>query len=347
MKLGVIYEPTSNSYYRAVFPMRALESRGHTVVWPSDPFKLPLQEFLTCDLVHCYRRTDHVNDIQMLSGRGVAISFDNDDNYAAAEMGQGAGRIEGFRHNKRIFRDSLKMARLADLMTTPSGALADVYRTAGASNVTVIENRLQRGMFGFGSRSKHDGVVIGWVAGIEHKADMERIQIATALARLLDAHPDLRVLTTGVRLPIHSDRYEHVVEVDYLDLLKFTGRMDIGIAPLSDTPFNRCRSDVKLKEYASSGTPWLASPVGPYQGLGESEGGLLVSDDDWFDTLDALVRDRRRRKRLGKRALAWAKRETLDRHIQAWEAPLMETIDRVRDHGEAAGRPVVAQEPRR
>jgi glycosyltransferase involved in cell wall biosynthesis len=328
MRLGVICEPTSNAYYRAIIPMRALERRGHTVVWPTEVHKVPLREFFGCDLVHCYRRTDRLDDLRRLSARGVAISFDNDDNYAAAEVSDRAAGLDGLRHNKAIFRDILTAARLADLTTTPNELLAELYRSAGVGNVAVIENHLERNMFGFGLKSKHPGVVVGWVAGSEHRLDLERIPIAEALRRLLEIHPELRVLTVGMSLPLRSERYEHIPEVDFLDLLKITSRMDIGIAPLTDTAFNRCRSDVKPKEYASGGTPWLASPVGPYRELGEKQGGMLVGDEDWSSAIDTLVRNPRMRKRLTKRALGWAKGQTIDHHAPLWEKALLGAIER-------------------
>jgi glycosyltransferase involved in cell wall biosynthesis len=328
MRLGFISEATANAYYRAVLPMRALERRGHTVLWPTNTPSVPMRELFGCDLVHCYRRTDRIDDLRRLSARGVAISFDNDDNHAAAEVSDGASGLEGHRYNKAIFRDVLKAARLADLTTTPNELLAERYRSAGAENVAVIENHLERGMFGFGLKSKHQGVVVGWVAGREHKLDLERIPVADALKRLLEVHPELRVLTVGVPLPLRSDRYEHVVEVDFLDLLKVTSRMDIGIAPLADTAFNRCRSNVKLKEYGSGGTPWLASPVGPYRELGENQGGMLVADEDWLSAIDALIRKPRMRKRLAKRALAWAKAQTIDHHVHLWETAMLDAIQR-------------------
>src|SRR5690349_9886855 len=153
MRLGVIYEPRSaNAYYRAIAPLRALEQRGHTVVWPTKADDVPLREFSGCDLVHFYRRMDRLGDLRKLSERGVAISFDNDDDFAAAEVSSsgGGGRgLEGHRHNKEIFRSILQAAKLADLTTTPNELLAERYRAAGVDNVAVIENHLERDMFGF------------------------------------------------------------------------------------------------------------------------------------------------------------------------------------------------------
>ncbi len=328
MRLGFIYQRMSNAYYRAIFPMGALERRGHTVLWPDKNSDTPIRELSHCDLVHCYRRRDRIGDLRKLSASGVAISFDNDDNYALSDLSDIGSGLEGRQRNRGIFREILKATRLADITTTPSEHLAEYYRSAGTENVMVIENYLARNMFGFGAKSRHEGVVVGWVAGSEHGQDLQRIPIANALERLLEIHPELRVLTVGVSLPLRSERYEHIREVDFTELLRVTSRIDIGIAPLADTPFNRCRSNSKLKEYASGGAAWLASPVGPYRDLGGSEGGMLVADDGWLPAIDALVGDRRARRRLAKRALRWANGQTIDRHVHLWETALLGAVER-------------------
>jgi glycosyltransferase involved in cell wall biosynthesis len=287
--------------------------------------------------VHCYRRTDRLVDLRKLSRHGVAVSFDNDDYMTAldtAVTADGTGIDSGIhilRQNKRWFSESIKAARLADLTTTTSELIAERYRREGASNVVVIGNAVEPRMFGFGSRSKHEGVVIGWVAGGEHYPDLEQIPITDAIRRLLEAHPHVRLLTVGVRLPIDSQRYRHVRGIEFPELMKAIGGIDIGIAPLAETPFNRCRSDIKLKEYASGGAAWLASPVGPYRALGESEGGMLVADDGWYAALDMLIRKPRLRKRLSKRARAWAAAQTTDKFADLWEAAFEEAIHSARD----------------
>lgn len=330
MRLGLITEATANARYRALFPMQELERRGHTVVWPpSTGGDAPISALLSCELVHCYRRTDRLRDIRRLSERGVAISFDNDDNFAAAEASPGGG-LEGHRFNRAIFRDILSAVGLADLTTTPSELLAQRYRSAGAANVRVIENRLSRKMFGFASRSKHDGIVVGWVAAREHSLDLKQVPVKDALERLLEVHSDLRVLALGVPMQLRTERYEHIDQLPFRDLLTITSRMDIGIAPLVDTLFNRCRSNVKLKEYGSGGAAWLASPVGPYRGLGEKQGGRLVADDRWLAELEEMLSNASTRKRLSKRSLRWAKSETIDRHTQVWESAFEDAIERAR-----------------
>jgi hypothetical protein len=173
------------------------------------------------------------------------------------------------------------------------------------------------------------------VAEYEHRIELERLPIAAVLRTLLDTHPDLRLVSVGLRLPIQSDRYEHIAAVPLLELLRTTRKFDIGIAPLADTAFNRSRSDIKLKEYASGCAAWLASPVGPYRRLGEAQGGLLVGDDEWVAKAGELIRNPRRRRRLAKRASKWARDQVIERHGHVWEEAFAETIERVAVSGRA------------
>lgn len=101
---------------------------------------------------------------------------------------------------------------------------------------------------------------------------------------------------------------------------------DVGIAPLADIPFNHGRSNVKCKEYATVGVPWLASPTGPYVGLGEEQGGELVPDDGWDGALERAVTSSRWRRRHAKRAARWGRRQTMSAHSEAWEAMLRDAI---------------------
>ncbi len=93
---------------------------------------------------------------------------------------------------------------------------------------------------------------------------------------------------------------------------------------------------MKLKEYAVCGVPWLASPVGPYLGMGEKQGGRLVADDDWAAALDRLVTRGRERGKLAKKSRAWGERQWAVRNLDVWEAALQEAIERARARTPAA-----------
>src|ERR1044071_7101978 len=119
------------------------------------------------------------------------------------------------------------------------------------------------------------------------------------LEPLLERHDGVRVVALGVNMRLRSEhRYAHNDGVKFEELIATESEFDIGLAPLRDTAFNRARSNVKLKEYAAAGAMWLASPVGPYRGMGEEQGGLLVPDDEWLATLEALLDDDERRRTL-------------------------------------------------
>lgn len=334
MKLGFILEPNApNSAYRVIFPMMALERRGHEVLWPRDLTEdLSLRQLASCDLVHCFRRPGRAADLKMLSSRGVAISFDNDDDLAATDASSSGKRVSsgarGRLSNIKKFAEILKISRWADLTTTPSPVLADKYRNAGARHVAVIENYLDAGSHGFGKARKHPGVTIGWMANKEHQADLPNLTVVDHLERLLDRHDDLRVISLGIHLPLNSTRYEHRARVPFHDLLDAIGDLDIGIAPLSDTAFNRARSNIKLKEYGAVGAMWAASPVGAYTAMDSTAGGVLVHEEDWFASLDAFLNKPFRRGRLARRAFKWAKGQTTDSFAEYWENEFLEAIER-------------------
>jgi glycosyltransferase involved in cell wall biosynthesis len=319
MRLGVIWHVCPNANYRAVHPMREMQRRGHTVVTPDEHGAGDLKRLAGCDVVHVYRRGDPETRrlLEQLARRGTAVTYDNDDDLSTLPQESPGYKKRGGLVGERIFKQTMQVARLADAFTTPSELLAEKYRRGGVTRAEVIGNYLSRDAFR--PPHRHDGVVIGWIAGAEHRADTARIQIAAALRRLMAEHANVRVECIGIDLGL-TERYRHDQVIPFPDLPKRIGGFDIGIAPLADIPWNRARSDIKLKEYAASGVPWLASPVGPYADLGEAQGGRLVPDDAWFEALERLVTRKRERRRLARKAKAWAKRQTIEAGADRWEA---------------------------
>jgi glycosyltransferase involved in cell wall biosynthesis len=337
MRIVLLSEPQlTNSNYRAYQPLGVLEQQGHEVLQNRMERPLRPDEVLGADVVHIHRIA--TPELQELVGaarqQGVGVVWDNDDDVTAVPRSNPLYAKHGGFKSRDMRAGVLKMVRLADVVTTPSAVLAEQYRELGAADARVLENFVPR-EFDKIRPTKHAGVVIACLAALEHQVDYQQLGLRETLQRLLDEHPDLRVMSIGLGLGLPPERYEHTPHVPFLELARALASADIGIAPLVDIPWNRARSNVKLKEYASAGLPWLASPVGPYLSMGEEHGGRLVPDDGWHAALERLIVDARARRKLAKRAAKWVKGQGIERHAHLWETALRDALERGRERARA------------
>jgi hypothetical protein len=331
MRLGAVAQESANGYYRLQLPLMAMRERGHEIVQVEQEYKrvIDIRPLIGCDLVHIHRPAilyDEGDVITRLLERGIAVGFDEDDNVVDMPLGLEERTDQPWApRSRRNFELLLEHVARVDLVTTPSDHLADRFEAAGARNVHVVDNYLP-GAFSRVAPRGHDGFVIGWHAGREHLVDVDGLGLAEALERVLDTHPDVRVETINIELGLKSARYRCEEALPIEQLTQRLADFDLGIVPLADIPFNRGRSNVKAREYAAAGVPWLASPVGSYAHLGPDEGGRLVADDQWVEVIGELVRSRRERSKLAKRAKAWAKEETIWNMAPLWERLFQDAI---------------------
>jgi glycosyltransferase involved in cell wall biosynthesis len=333
MRIAYLADPTTgNGFYRGTGPMLALARRGHQVRKLSPDTKdPPVAAVRGVDVLHIHRYMEPwtLRLVEVAKESGAAVVWDNDDDMGSIPKGTPGYRVHGGARWEQRLAGMRKIFRHADLVTAPSGGLAQRLGELGAPHATVLENYVPDNFLAAASRP-HPGVVVGWIAGLEHRLDVDRLPIRDALQRLLDERPDVHVTTFGLGLGLRSECYRHVDVVALMELAQEAAAFDIGIAPLADIDFNRARSSIKLKEYAAAGVPWLASPIGPYAGLGEKQGGRLVADGEWHAALTRLVDRARERRKLAKRAAKWAAGETLTKNAERWEARFAEAIARTR-----------------
>jgi Glycosyl transferases group 1 len=327
MRLGAVGQDGANAYYRLVLPLMALRERGHDIVHVEQEYKrvIDIRPLAGCDYVHIHRPALLYDDgevVTKLLDAGVVVGFDEDDNVVDMPHGLEEKTDQPWLPRaRRNFELLLEHVARVALVTTPSDHLADRFEAAGAQNVHVIDNYLP-GAFSRVAPQGHDGLAIGWHAGREHLVDAELLELVPVLEAVLDAHPDTHLVTINIDLGSVGMRHPRYRCEEALPIDRLTQRLadfDIGLVPLADIPFNQGRSNVKAREYAAAGVPWLASAVGSYQHLGRDEGGQLVEADAWFDAIDALLRSRRERSKQAKRAKAWAKDETIWNMAPAWE----------------------------
>jgi glycosyltransferase involved in cell wall biosynthesis len=330
---ALIYERMVSSIYRSLVPMQELAHRGHVVrleecAEPSDP-----ESLFDADVVQfcrfCHYPVQHL--ARRLRRAGVATIWDNDDDVSTIPKNHATHTPLRGRRGQRIHLDMVGMMRCVDVVTTPSETLAERYRRASRADVRVLPNYLPPTFERPERVMPHPSIVrVAWVASPEHRDDYERLGLKDTFQRLLERNLELEIVLFGLDLELNSRRYFHMPFAAYGDLPNTLSRVDIGIAPIASNDFNAIRSDVKLKEYAAMGLPWLASPIGPYAGLGEAQGGRLVPDDRWYEEIDALVQDADERSRLGYRARQWAAGERIEDHVEEWERLYAEAAERAR-----------------
>lgn len=158
-------------------------------------------------------------------------------------------------------------------------------------------------------RQEREGIVrIGYFSGsITHNDDFELV--LPALTRILEAHPQTRLVVMGEldvpeQLVAYADRIEAFPFCDWKRLPYHIASVDINIAPLRDTLFNRAKSENKWVEASLVKVPTIASAVGAFEKCIESgrTGLLCRGEDEWFAALSELVQSKERRMKLGETA---------------------------------------------
>ena len=180
----------------------------------------------------------------------------------------------------------------------------------------VVENGLDERLWSAAPRPpapRQGPVRILFMGTQTHDADFALVEGALARLKAVFAeHVAVDLLGISSRsLPAWVNRVSMPVQAtsSYPSFVNWITQQhwDIGIAPLADTLFNRCKSAIKALDYAALGLPVLASDRAAYRGsLAEGPGGRLLPDDEdaWFVALTSLVRDVRLRRKLADGARA-------------------------------------------
>ena len=157
-----------------------------------------------------------------------------------------------------------------------------------------------------------DGEIrIGYFSGsITHNADFAMVM--PAIISVMEAHPGVVLYIAGpLDLPDalsgFRDRIRAVPFLDWRALPSLISLVDINIAPLEDTVFNRAKSENKWVEAALVKTVTAASDMGAFaEMIKDGVTGFLCRDDAWESCLEKLVTDEDLRNKTAEAASAFA-----------------------------------------
>lgn len=229
-------------------------------------------------------------------------------------------------------RVMIECIETADLITASTEPLAKSLRKL-SRNVVVLPNSLPTTIFDVLPslrRGRDDGnVVVGWQGSPTHGDDWAMIQ--PVIADTLSVQPSwetnhplvwMHFLGTpyGGGLPRHRIRFQSWT-TDLHEHYRRVARFDIGLAPLTRSPFNDAKSGIKFMEAAAVGVPMICSRVPAYESLVEHgvTGFLASTPAQWAEYLHALINDAQLRVRIGDAAREAAREWTIDKRIHLWE----------------------------
>jgi glycosyltransferase involved in cell wall biosynthesis len=146
---------------------------------------------------------------------------------------------------------------------------------------------------------------IGWSGSSSTAGNLSLVEVPLReLARRIDF--DLHLIgSSAIRLPgLSHTAQDWRAETEVADLR----RIDIGLVPLPDNPWNRKKFYLKVVQYMALGIVPVATPLGSNPEVIEHgvTGFLARSDEDWVQQLERLVRDPELRRRMSQNAAAQA-----------------------------------------
>lgn len=256
---------------------------------------------------------------------GIRVVVDIDDDLSAIHPSNPA--FQGYHpaYSPRDNWDHLKAAcRAATLVTVTTPALARRY--GGHGRVEVIPNCVPAGALGVRRRERIDErLTVGWTGtAATHGGDLEATGGGVAQAlRDYDGRVAFRVVGAGQQV---ADRLglDMAEATGWLDMRQYYdqyGQLDVAIVPLGETAFNEAKSDLKGLEACAVGTPFVASPTGPYRALVAEGVGRLAAKNrakDWRGALLGLLRDPGARADMAAAGRAYAATRTFEANVDRW-----------------------------
>ena len=166
--------------------------------------------------------------------------------------------------NQALFQ---RLAHLCDIVQVTCEELKRIYSHLNDS-IYVLPNQIS--IIPPIKEKKYDGeVIIGWGGSHGHLEDIKII--SDSLIDFITSRQNIKlhlmcsepIWHLFSRLPEEKKRYFKTGSID--EYYRFLSGLHIGLAPLSDSAFNRSRSDVKFLEYAVSGAVPVVSNMEPYK----------------------------------------------------------------------------------
>ena len=256
------------------------------------------------------------------------LIYDIDDNYLdVPDSNPVASKFEPTKRDRAILSASFFFANALSVSTEPlidrlGAHFRHVHGVEKPMLLVPNMNDINDWSYKPAPKNKNK-IVIGYSGSNSHQDDL--VMIMPVIDKLLTKYPKLWFEIIGAIDKTKLDNYFRGFKPKNLDrvaMLAATAtfweypkylseqRWDIGIAPLVDSAFTRCKSHIKWMEYSMYKIPTVASRVYPYfmeiagrKTITDGETGFLATTTkDWEEKLEQLIEDKSLRQRIGQQA---------------------------------------------
>jgi glycosyltransferase involved in cell wall biosynthesis len=259
-----------------------------------------------------------------LQRRGCRVVIDNDDlvfNPDILERHDAFLQLSLLEQRKYmadslLYREFMLLCDAAtmttDYLAGEAGKLVEDVRVV-PNSVNLRQLELSERLLG-APLKKRDGFIVFYSSGSNTHSD-DFMVCTPALERFMGERPEVSLVIVGMlEPPAALEKFgERVIRLPFMPYerqMAENSRADINIAPLTQTPFNHSKSELKIFEPGLVGVPTICSPVDSYARYVEDglDAVLADSDEEWYRAFCSLTDDPALRAKIGsaarKKALA-------------------------------------------
>ncbi len=323
-------------YYRIIKPYEYTKGHKLEIVGINLEKRKWADIFKDCDVFWASYFSDPHQASQMYYNRDKykkKVIIDLDDNYL--DVLPNHPLYDRFKPTKKDKAFTSTILSFADVITVSTEALrqrVDKHMTEMfglKKKIFVLPNMNEVKDWNFKPAKKHkDKIVIGYSGSNSHHEDLA--MMLPSLGKVMDKYPNVYFEIMGAVGKSNIDLFSCFSESarKRSDILAPTWgfedfprrlaelKWNIGVAPLADNAFTRCKSHIKWLEYSMYKIPVIASKVYPYyvpcfgkEVIEDGKTGLLVQPNEWVDALEDLILNEEKRITLGKNAYETIKRD--------------------------------------
>lgn len=251
--------PPNSSFdlnYRAIWPSEKLDSFMILLAAENSPRSFELSEISPVLILHNPMNTEYLSVMKRRRQRGLTTIVEYSDNFLSLPPWNPARSSYGTMKGKGLF----KIFNLeADLVTTTSEGFREFLKLNLGIDARVLKNQLPKEPPPIPKKTRQ----ICWGGSTGHMGDLRDFKDT-----LLEINKRFDFELCGDPMfKWVAPELNFIPNKPYNDYLEWLGSFKVGVIVLTDTEYNRCRSDIKAVEMLSRGVVPIMPDGIVYKGI--------------------------------------------------------------------------------